>query len=446
MTTRIALDAVIAAAPAHVVVTRDGTGAVTQAAFDLSGLPRVDAALIGRPVMEVPSLVAHLCGICPSAHHLAGMRALEALAGLGELPPTARAMRRLLHLGGVIAIHVVGMVATDRDDALALRRFAKAAMAAAGSPGHFPVTAVPGGVVAPIDEDARDACLALLPDALAAARRITERGLLQPSQPDGFSGADAVLADQAGQPDLFGTHLRAIGPDGHVLIDAAPAESYDDLVAEAAPGSPTPKPYLVPLGKGSTYRVGPVAQQRAGSSAASPIAGSLNRAWRTGDFAGGAATARAIVVVAAVETIGDLLADNALAKGPIALPWPKTLPAGVGIGWIDGARGLLVHRYQTAADGRIAAATILTPTAQNEPWLGELLATAAAAGGAASRTSVEQAIKEADPCLPCSSAPAGTMDLVIDDRAVGTVGTVPIVPATAGTIGTVPTVPTARPT
>lgn len=447
MTTRIALDTVIAAAPAHVTVTRDGTGAVTQAAFDLSGLPRVDAALIGRPVMEVPSLVAHLCGICPSAHHLAGMRALESLAGLGELPPTAQAVRRLLHLGGVVAIHVVGLIATDRDDALVLRRFAKAAMAAAGSPGHFPVTGVPGGVAAPIDAGARDACLALLPDALAAANRIAERGLLQPSQPDSFTGADVVLVDQAGRPDLFGTRLRAIGPDGRVLIDAAPPQSYDDLVAEAMPGSPTPKPYLVPLGKGSTYRVGPVAQQRAGLGATSPAAAVMNSTWRTAGFPGGAATARAIVVVDAVETIGGLLADKALEKGPCALPWPKTLPAGVGVGWVDGARGLLVHRYQTTADGRIAAATILTPTAQNEPWLGELLASAATPSGAAARPEagdaihdrVEWAIKEADPCLPCSSAPAGTMDLVIDDEPLGTDTIGPTVDDSSnGPLGTVP--------
>ena len=411
MTTRIALDAIVDAAPARVVVSRDNTGAVKQAAFDLSGLPRVDAALVGRPVVDVPSLVAHLCGICPSAHHLAGMRALESLASLGELPPTAQGVRRLLHLGGVIAIHVVGMIATDRDEALTLRRFAKAAMTAAGSPGHFPVTGVPGGVLAPLDADARDACLALLPDALAAAQRVAAAALARPAQDDTFDGADVALTDEAGNIDLFGTRLRAVMAEGGAVIDGATSDQYDDLVAEADPGSSAPHPYLVPLGVGSAYRVGPVAQLRAGSLT-TPLAAGLSETWWGDGFPGGASAARAIIVVHAVEAIGDLLADAALLKGPVALPWPDKLPAGVGVGWVDGARGLLVHRYEVGEDGLVTNATILTPTAQNEPWLDGLLTSAVATGD---NLVVEDAIREADPCLPCSSAAAGTMDLVIDE-------------------------------
>ena len=410
MTTRITLDAIVDAAPARVVVTRDETGGV-RASFDLSGLPRVDAALVGRPVVDVPGLVEHLCGICPSAHHLAGLRALEALAGLDELPPTAEGVRRLLHLGGVVAIHVVGLIATDRDDALTLRRFAKAAMAAAGSPGHFPVTGVPGGVIAPLDASARDTCLALLPDALAAARRVAEAALNRPAQPDDFDGADVALTDEAGNVDLFGTKLRAVMAEGGMVVDGAPAAQYDRLVAEADPGSSAPRPYLVPLGVGSAYRVGPVAQLRAGSLT-TPLANDLSGTWLIEGFPGGAFAARAIIVVHAVEAIAELLADPGLLEGPVALPWSGDLPAGAGVGWVDGARGLLVHRYEVGDDGRIVRATILTPTAQNEPWLDGLLTSAVASGD---NLVVEDAIREADPCLPCSSAPAGTMDLVIDE-------------------------------
>ncbi|MCL2653569.1 MAG: hypothetical protein FWD63_07275, partial [Propionibacteriaceae bacterium] len=283
--------------------------------------------------------------------------------------------------------------------------------AAAGSPGHFPVTGVPGGVIAPLDRDSREACLALLPDALAAARRVAESALTRPAQPDDFHGADVALTDSLGNVDLFGTKLRAVMSEGGLVIDGAPAGQYDQLVAEADPGSSAPRPYLVPLGAGSAYRVGPVAQLRAGSLT-TPVADDLSGTWLIDGFPGGASAARAIIVVHAVEAIGDLLADDALLNGPVALPWPETLPAGVGVGWVDGARGLLVHRYKVGDDGRIVRATILTPTAQNEPWLDGLLTSAVATGN---NLVVEDAIREADPCLPCSSAPAGTMDLVIDE-------------------------------
>ncbi|MCL2317182.1 MAG: nickel-dependent hydrogenase large subunit [Actinomycetia bacterium] len=410
MTTRLVLDEILDPGAARVVVTRDATGRVSEAAFDLAGLPRVDGLLTGRPAVEVPALVERLCGICPAAHHLAGMRALEALAGVTAVPPTAEAVRRLLHAGAVIAIHVVHLVATDPDAALVLRRLAKAAMATAGSPGHFPATAMPGGVVAPAMPDRRDACAALVPEALAVARRVAERALsAPPGSLDGFGGADVALVDDVGRLDLFGSRLRAVADDGTVLIDGAPASDWDSLVAEAEPGSSAPRPYLVALGSRGTYRVGPVAQLRV-ADVPTPEAAGLQTAWRTGG--GGASAARAVIVVHAVETIAGLLGAPALVAGDVSVPLPPSGP-GVGVGWVDGARGLLVHRYEVDAAGVIARATILTPTAQNEPWLGEMLRAAAQDRGT-DRARLEDAIREADPCLPCSSAPAGAMGLVVD--------------------------------
>ncbi|HEX7661736.1 MAG TPA: hypothetical protein VF444_19880, partial [Pseudonocardiaceae bacterium] len=88
--------------------------------------------------------------------------------------------------------------------------------------------------------------------------------------------------------------------------------------------------------------------------------------------------------------------------------------AGVGVGWVDGPRGLLVHRYATAADGRLTGATLLTPTAQNEVWLAELLRQAAETTPDALEPGLEAAIREADPCLPCSSAPPGAMGVRVE--------------------------------
>ncbi|QGF23099.1 hypothetical protein [Raineyella fluvialis] len=121
-----------------------------------------------------------------------------------------------------------------------------------------------------------------------------------------------------------------------------------------------------------------------------------------------------------MEVIAALLARPDLFDGPLRTDLPSTAAEGegVGIGWVDGPRGLLVHRYRAASDGRVAAAVVLTPTAQNEYWLSHLLRQAVGAGtGASSRADLglEDAIREADPCLPCSSAPAGAMGLVVEE-------------------------------
>ncbi len=402
MTQRWILDEIVDPFGARVVVTRDAVGRATSACFDLSGLPRVDALLSGQPVADVPGLVERLCGICPAAHHLAGVRALEALAGMASLPPTAVAVRRLVHHGSALVTHAPRLIADDRELALAVRRFGKAAMAAAGSPGHFPATAIPGGVRAAVTAEARDALAAALPDVLAATVAAAERQLAQSGPADEFDGAEAALADAGGRPDLLGERLRVVRGGDVIDAGAVPAD-WDTLVAEEVPGDSAPRPYLRSYGPTrGRYRVGPVAQLSIGPLS-TPTAAGLQREWadrRT------AAAARAVITVHSVEAIGHLLDLPELMAGPLGAPcFPLD---GVGVGWVDGPRGLLVHRYHAEA-GRLREAVIVTPTAQNEPWLAQLLL---AADG--SEQALERAVREADPCLPCTSAPAGGMGLVVE--------------------------------
>jgi NAD-reducing hydrogenase large subunit len=317
-----------------------------------------------------------------------------------------------LHYSSVIAIHIVGLIVTDQAEALILRRFAKAGMTASGSPGHFPATAVPGGVLALADPAKVKECVELVPEALSAALRLVERSLGVHAPPDHFDGADLALVDDQGNLDLFGMALSAVSPDGGSVLDRMGPELWDEIVAEAVPGSSAPKPFIRALGASSgAYRVGPVAQLRV-AQLATPQASDYKDQWRTQGH--GAACARAIIILHCVETIVDLLANPDLVTGTLITEWSANLSQAIGVGWVDGARGLLVHRYETTEDARVKQATILTPTAQNEPWLGGLLRRAAQGSGKSVQVSLEDAIRTVDPCLPCSSAPAGTMDLVVD--------------------------------
>lgn len=424
MTQRLLLDEIVDPTAARVLVERDAAGHVRSARFDLAGLPRVDGLLVGRPVAGVPALVERLCGICPAAHHLAGVRALEQLAGGVRLTATARAVRALLHHGAAVETLAARSAAAPgpaADAAQVLRRFARAAAAAAGSPGHFPTTAVPGGVRAPVEEAARDDLARQVAPALAAALTVAE-ALLAADGPEAagapavegataFDGADVALVDADGRPDLLGERLRVVAADGTVVeAGAAPAE-LDRVLAEAVPGDAAPRPYLRALGPAAGgYRVGPVAQLRVGALA-TPRARDLQGRWHA---RGDARTARAVVVVHAVEAIAAVLDLPELAAGEprVEVHAPRGEPA-VGVGWVDGPRGLLVHRYAVGPDGVVAAATILTPTAQNEPWLAGLLARAAEGAGGAGPGALEAAVREADPCLPCTSAPEGRMGLEI---------------------------------
>jgi NAD-reducing hydrogenase large subunit len=431
MTTRLILDQALDPGAARILVERDAEGRIADARFDLAALPRVDRILAGRPVREVPPLVERLCGVCPVAHHLAGVGALEALAGIVGIPPAAQHLRRLLHYGSVLSVHALRF-ALDGEDVQALRVLAKCAATAAGSPGHFPSTAVVGGVGAPPDPGDLDRCRAAVPEALAVAQRLALQALARPARPDPFPGADVALVDDAGSPDLLGSRLRAVA-GGEVLIAGAGPEQWEDLVAEAVPGSAAPRPYLRHLGpQRGTYRVGPVAQLRVGALG-TPHAGRWQQDWwdasggggATGG-AGGALAARAIMGVHCVEVIAEVLdridPSDAVLRAAVPEVFGGADRRSVGTGWVDGARGLLVHRYEVSDEGTVSGAIVLTPTAQNEYWLAYLLRLAMGAtpdGSGPASPAVEDAIRDADPCLPCSFAPPGHMTLEIETAPPG---------------------------
>lgn len=444
---KIDLNAIVDPYDARVVVrpaASDGAAGQTgphphagpQARFDLAGLPRVEGLIQGKSWRQALSLTEHLCGICPAAHHLAGVRALDQLVDK-PVSDEALLVRRLLHYGSHLEQHALRFAPLERDGAVTLRRFGKLAMAAAGAPGHFPQVAVPGGVAQEIAPAALAQLQEQLAAALHAAERMCELALaVEAGQPnigggDGaasaaasglesaepkFTGVNVALADSAGQPDLLGSHVKAVNAAGE-LVAFLPASEWPKLVAEALPGEIAPQPYLTVLGaQAGWYRVGPTAQLSIGELTTQKAAQYQQR-WLAG--ARRALSARAVVSLHCVEQIARIcekLATREVGASPIAAT-NAALPihAGTATGLVDSPRGILEHSYSIDASGHVTQARILTPTAQNEPWLAQLLTAAIAQADAAEReAALEDSIREADPCLPISAAPAGTMSLNID--------------------------------
>ena len=199
------------------------------------------------------------------------------------------------------------------------------------------------------------------------------------------------------------------------------------------PGATASRPFLRVLGPDrGAYRVGPVAQLRSATHLSTAVAESARERWAVA--AGGAAWARAVVALHAAEVIQDLLRSPQLV-GDRLVARATTGPLGPGTvanGWVDGARGLLVHTYRVGDDAQLIDATITTPTAQNEGWMAALLLAAASDHDICAKSiearpphglgrTMEAAVREADPCLPCSSLPTGRMGLkltVIDAQGI----------------------------
>ncbi|AZA14364.1 reducing hydrogenase subunit alpha [Corynebacterium choanae] len=435
--TTLHLDEFVDPHEATVVVTHDEQG-MPQVRFDLSVLPRLDHQLVGQPVTAVPDLVKHLCGICPIAHHLAGVQALERLLGYHHLPPTALLVRRLLAAASQceqLARHVL-----SHDPALARRLITvgKLVKTAAGCAGHFPDVAIPGGVRNPAEPAACEAALAevtavqplLCQAAAAASSGDTPDPMLR-------FGASIRLVDNHGHRDPLG-EVAAItfpgAPTQHL-----PAAALADHLQETYPGQPAPRPTVALTGyEPSLYRVGPTAQYPDSPTAQHALFAALEDA---------------------LATAAAILQHPQLLEGELHAP-PSQPPASRGVGVVDGPRGLLLHVYTIAPVDTITEAQqavltqcqILTPTAQNEPWLAWMLTTsyqqhtaakgdsaahttntpnktntaAASCTSAASATTAsntatifEAGIRTADPCLPCTAAPPGAMGVRVTSAPPG---------------------------
>ncbi|MEM3046099.1 MAG: nickel-dependent hydrogenase large subunit, partial [Candidatus Bathyarchaeia archaeon] len=66
----------------------------------------IEALLVGRDYSEAPEVTSRICGICPVAHALTSLRAVEKAVGL-EIDEKTRQLRKLLAMSGIMQSHVL---------------------------------------------------------------------------------------------------------------------------------------------------------------------------------------------------------------------------------------------------------------------------------------------------------------------------------------------------
>ena len=64
----------------------DEKGNVQDAYWQVVELRGFERFCIGRPVEEMPRIVPNICGVCPSAHHMAATKALDDLYSVEPTP------------------------------------------------------------------------------------------------------------------------------------------------------------------------------------------------------------------------------------------------------------------------------------------------------------------------------------------------------------------------
>jgi coenzyme F420-reducing hydrogenase alpha subunit len=393
-------------------------GAVAGVRLAIFEPPRFFEALLrGRAGAEAPDITARICGICPVAYQMSAVHAIEHAWGI-TLDARLRALRRLLYCGEWIESHTLHIVMLHAPDflgfpdaismaaahgevvrrGLALKKAGNALLRLLGGREIHPVNVRVGGFyrvptraeLAPLATVMAEARL----DAIALTRFVAGFPF-----PDFARDYEFVAMRHPTEYPM--NEGRVVSSRG---LDIAVAE-YETAFAERHVAHSTA--LQSGLRGGGSYLVGPLARfnlnyDRLDASVQALAAEFGVAPGCTNPFR--SIIVRALEVVYACEEAERLIADYDPPPAPAVAVVPR---AGTGTACTEAPRGILYHRYDLNAEGSILAARIVPPTSQNQSTIEDDLRIIATRDLALPenvlRDHCEQAIRNHDPCISCST-------------------------------------------
>lgn len=428
---------------------------VADAHFEITEFRGFEKFLEDRMIWEMPLITSRICGVCPVSHHLAAVKAVEAMYDV-EIPRTARLLRELLHLGGLSQDHalhffflagpdfltgdgtgsrdILGVVKAAPElalKAIGLRKTGQHIVVTVGGRASHPVAAIPGGMSKGITVEERNRMAEMvaagMEDALFAADLARESTLRLLESYPGY-GADPMpnmaTLGTSGAFELYDGRIHVMAGDGTMAEEFAASEYAQHIGERTMPYSYARAPYLLSMGdEAGHYRVGPLARLNLAGSMPGrrseemmhefraklgrPVHSVLAYHW-----------ARMIELVASYERMTEILADDDILSPDRRVKVERG--AGVGIAAIEAPRGTLLHHYEADDVGRVTRANLIVATTHNTPSLDssvlEVVKGAAREDALddASVRKMELGIRAHDPCLSCATHEIGRMPLTVE--------------------------------
>jgi coenzyme F420-reducing hydrogenase alpha subunit len=399
----------------HVTV-RDGQ--IEDVKFSIFEPPRFfEAFLVGRAYREAPDITARICGICPVAHQMSSVHAMENAFG-ARVDGPLRELRRLLYCGEWIESHVLHMymlhapdflgyegaveMAKDHPEivrrGLEMKKVGNEIIRVLGGREIHPINVRVGGFYkAPTRRD-----LLALKDPIQRARDAaiqTVRWLASFNFPSLNREYEFVSLRH---PDEYPMN------EGRVVSNRGldiPAGDYEEHFEEhhlahsnALHGR---------LKSGGAYVVGPLARYALNFD---HLPADVQAAAREAGLGSVCTNPYQSILVRAIEVlyayVEALRVIEAYREPPVSAVdiQPR---ASRGFGATEAPRGMLYQSYQLDADGTILKATIVPPTSQNQPSIEDDLREVVSAGLAMPEDDLrhlcEQTIRNYDPCISCAT-------------------------------------------
>ncbi len=451
MTQRIDIDPVTRVeGHSKITLILDDQSKIADARFVVKEFRGFEKMCEGTLAERLPMLTSRICGICPVSHQLASVKAIEDCFGT-KIPPTATKLRELMHLGQVIESHVLSLAVLSLPDliadgtltsrnivglyqwnqeavekALALRAVGTAIVQALGRRQGHPISVRIGGMVAPLDQEHRDALLVQLKSAMPHltwlgqllralieqnARLIDQLGDIQ----TGYLGLS-----HKGSLAFYDGTVKAIKADASPLAEF-PATKYFDHVTEKYESWSYMK--FPAFQSGERFRVGPLARVNLADQIPTPLASCELEWFRQGWQRPAHKTlcyhyARFIELVYAFERAHELLTDVEITSTEVVTK--PEIKAGVGVGVVEAPRGTLVHRYELDDEGKTQQVDLFVATQHNNYGFNDALKETAsklivdAHPDAATLNQLEMIVRAYDPCLSCATHALGESSFKVE--------------------------------
>jgi F420-non-reducing hydrogenase large subunit len=451
----------------------DDAGQVDRAYFQVPELRGFEKFVQGRPAEDLPQITSRICGVCPTAHHMASAKALDDLYHV-DPPPAAKKIRELVYstfmaedhalhfyfLGGPDFVvgpeapaaqrNVLGVIAKVGVDVgkkvIAMRRRLRELITLVGGKVIHPVLGLPGGVAKRCTPEMQKQFQEVAAEAVDFARftlEVFENVVLKNTDYVNLILSDIYthrtyylgLVDGSNHVNFYDGAIRVVTPEGQEWKKFPPRE-YLEIVAEhVEPWSYVKFCYLKPVGwKGfrdgadsGVYSVAPLARLNVADGMATPLAQEAYAKFCS--TLGGKPVhhtlanhwARVVELLYAAERMKELAADPQLTDSAIRVLPTKKPTEGVGI--VEAPRGTLIHHYKTDERGLIEMANLIVATQNNAARIA--MSVEKAAKGLISGAQVpegvlnkvEMAFRAYDPCHGCAThSLPGSMPLLLRVR------------------------------
>jgi F420-non-reducing hydrogenase large subunit len=369
----------------------------------------------GRPAEEMPRITTMICGVCPTAHHMAATKALDDLWQV-EPTSTARKIRELMYNAFMAEDHILHFVflggpdfivgpdapAAERNvlgvinkvgldvgvKVIEMRKRLRNVLRIIGGKPIQPSCGIPGGVSKGINEDERkiiieagdyavDFCKTVL--SLFNQIVLNNKEYVKLITGDVYKHRTYYMGtvDKNNKVNFYDGMLRVVDPNGKEFAKFRPQEYLNYIREHVEPWSYVKFCYLKNVGwKGfidgensGVYRVAPLARLNVSEGMATPLA---QEAYiKMYEVLGGKPVhqtlamhwARLVEALYAAERVLELARDPELTSTD-TVNLPTKVPK-EGVGVVEAPRGTLFHHYQTDEKGILTKVNLIVATGNN---------------------------------------------------------------------------------